>query len=586
MSSINVDFSRRRILSPKAERKLRVARSFLRAGVGVIALRPKSKQPETRFSPQGSKSPTRDLSVVRSWVQRDANINFAGVLLGTPILAIDVDGPEGEAALDELGPLPATRETVTPNGRHLFFNHHGRVKGSRIGFAPKLDIIASGYVVLPGSVHPSGGHYRSEDYDAPIADLPVRAIEIINARRKGEARREGEARTADSKVIAAGSRDNRLTSLAGSFRRQGFEAEVIGTALTAVNDAHCRPPLPQRAVDKIVRSIIRYDAADEGLFETMANVTPREVEFLWEPYLVRGTVNLLEGDPNVGKTYLLCEIAAARSAGRPLPGQRKTQPGNVLFLSAEDDPETTLVHRLIRMGADLERITFLTKFLRLEEEVLEWIEQHILEKHVELVILDPLLAYMQSGIDMNKANETRPFMARLAELARAKNVTIIGLRHLTKSDRDGAIFRGLGSIDITAAARSAVLVGEHPEEPALRAMVHIKHNLSQRGATQLYELTGGNRDRGLVPKVTWRGESDLGPEDFATRRNPPGRPDNESAAAREYLQQVLRAGPKPIATVVSDGEKRGFSSRTLRRVAKEMGIISDRRTWRLAKTSP
>lgn len=69
----------------------------------------------------------------------------------------------------------------------------------------------------------------------------------------------------------------------------------------------------------------------------MANVTPRDVDFLWEPYFVRGAINLLEGDPNVGKTFLFCELAAAVSSGRGLPGQKKPRAANVLFMSAEDE---------------------------------------------------------------------------------------------------------------------------------------------------------------------------------------------------------------------------------------------------------
>src|SRR5690242_19239874 len=87
----------------------------------------------------------------------------------------------------------------------------------------------------------------------------------------------------------------------------------------------------------------------ENLFGLMADVTPRGVSFLWEPYFVRGAVNLLEGDPNVGKTYCLCCIASAVSSGTPLPGQSRAKSQNVLFMSAEDDPETTLVRRLMRM---------------------------------------------------------------------------------------------------------------------------------------------------------------------------------------------------------------------------------------------
>lgn len=569
---------RERILA-RAKRKASVAGSAIDAGMGVIAIEPTSKRPDTRFSPQGSKSATKSLSEVRSWLRTDPTINLAAVVKDTPILVVDVDGPEGEVALDQFGSLPTTRETMTRDGRHLFFRHKGKVKGSRLAFAPKLDLIVSGYVLLPESAHPEGGRYKSDDFDLPVADLPRQAINVINARKKAES-----AVVEKSKGITEGSRDNRLTSLAGSFRRQGFAADVILTALSAVNEAHCRPPLPHGSVTKIVCSTARYDPADEGLFETMANVTPRKVEYLWEPYFVRGAVNLLEGDPNVGKTYLLCEIAAAVSAGRALPGQDDVKGRNVLFMSAEDDPETTLVRRLKRMGANLRRITFATKFLRLEEEVLGWIETHIEQQKIALLILDPLLAYMQGGIDLNKANETRPFMARLAELAKAKNVAVIALRHLNKADKDKAIFRGLGSIDITAASRSAVLIGEHPEDPTLRAMVHIKHNLSERGATQLYELTGGDRARGKVPEISWRGASDLGPDDFARQAAKPGRPDTPITEAKEYLQRALAGGPIPIKTVLATGEKRAFSERTLRRAARELGVIRKGRNWKPAKT--
>jgi hypothetical protein len=566
-------------LNPRAKRKLEVARAAISAGMGVVAIEPTSKAPDTRFSPHGSKSATGDVAKVRSWLLDDPKINLAATVRETPFLVVDIDGPEGEAALERLGPLPPTRETETRDGRHLFFRHDGRVKGSRIGFSPKLDLIVSGYVLLPESLHPEGGRYKSDAFDAPIAELPRAAIKVINARKKEERAPQQKG------VIRAGNRDNRLTSLAGAFRRQGFEADVIDTALQAVNGGHCRPPLSVSQVGKIVRSVTRYDPEDDGLFETMSNVTPREVDFLWEPYFVRGAVNLLEGDPNVGKTYLLCEIAAAVSAGRDLPGQAEAAPRNVLFMSAEDDPETTLVRRLMRMGADLSRITFSTKFFRLEEEALGWIEKHIAEKRIELLILDPLLAYMQGGIDMNKANETRPFMARLSELAKARNVTIIALRHLTKGEKDKAIFRGLGSIDITAAARSAVLIGEHPEDPGTRAMVHIKHNLSERGRTQLYELTGGDRAKGKVPRVTWRGVSDLGPDDFLRQPGKPGRPDTVISDAKEFLKRALAGEARPIKAVLADGEKRGHTARTLRRAAQDLGVVKERRNWKLAKMS-
>ena len=109
----------------------------------------------------------------------------------------------------------------------------------------------------------------------------------------------------------------------------------------------------------------RYAPEHEGLFTLMADVIPRDVaEFLWRPYFVRGAVNLLEGDSNVGKTFFLCWLAAVASAGLPLPGRDAIDPQSVLFLSAEDDAETTLVKRLARMGADLKRVWVMNKYMR------------------------------------------------------------------------------------------------------------------------------------------------------------------------------------------------------------------------------
>lgn len=567
-------------LPKAAQRKLAVARSAIILGLRIVAIRPKSKAPDIRYCRKGADDAVDDTKVVRTWLIDDPTINLAAVTKGTPILVVDVDGQEGEAALKRFGPFPQTRETKTRNGRHLYFRHDGRITGSKISFEPKLDIIASGYTLLPESVHPDGGNYHSDDFDAPIAKLPGRMINAILARRKVP-----KAKSNRSVAIKAGQRDNKLTSLAGSFRRQGFDPDVIFTALRAVNIDHCHPPLPEKDIDKIVRSITRYNPADDDLFESMANVTPREVDFMWDPYFVRGAINLLEGDPNVGKTYLLCEIAAAVSSGRKLPGQKTSKPSNVLFMSAEDDPETTLVRRLIRMNADLSRITFSKKFFRLEEEALGWIETHITEQKASVLILDPLLAYMQGGIDMNKANETRPFMARLAELAKATNVTVIALRHLNKSEKDKAIFRGLGSIDITASARSAVIIGQHPDNEDWRAMVHIKHNLSERGATLLYGLADGDRVKKIVPKVEWMGECDLGPDDFLKSVAKAGRPNTEFQDAKLFLQRCLSNGPVKVKNIRSQGESRSLSYSTLKRARDEMGIEKEGQKWKLAKTS-
>ncbi|MEM1134012.1 MAG: AAA family ATPase [Pseudomonadota bacterium] len=570
-------------LSKRARKKMRVARRMVFDKIGVIAIKRRSKKPDTRFSPNGSHSATLDLDLIESWLLEDDRINLAAVVRETDCLVVDIDGRKGEKAAKKLGPLPKTLMVITPNGRHLYYRHGGKVKGSRIGLGPELDIIASGYTLLPGSDHPDGGRYEAENLSHNIVHLPAQTIAAING--SGNTNDEKSDADEQSGGIAKGGRDNALTSIGGAVRRQGYGADCIITVLNAINEVHCEPPLSTKQVRKIARSVGRYEPADADLFAEMADVKPRRVDYAWFPYLVRGAVNLLEGDPGTGKTYLLCTIAACFSAGIALPGQTKTRPTNILFMSAEDDPDTTLVPRLLRLGADISRITYTTRYFRLEEEALGWIEKHVIEKGVTVVILDPLLAYMQGGIDMNKANETRPFMARLSELAKRTNITIIGLRHLTKGGKDKAIYRGLGSIDITAAARSALMLGLHPEDPDVRVMMHIKHNLSERGASLAYQLEGGDYSKGKVPKLKWLGEVDIQPEDLAPTAGQAGRPDDARKSAMTFLKQYLAGGPKPVSVVLLAGEKRSFSERTLRRAAKDIGVVKEGRNWKIAKKS-
>jgi hypothetical protein len=571
-------------LSERATKLAAVAQEAIAAGMGVIAIEPRSKKPDTRFSPHGLNSATKSIKTVKRWLAEDGEINLAAGLKGSRICVVDEDGPEAAKALKGIGKLPRTRKTITRNGRHRFFRYPGDLGGSLIEFAPDLDILLSSYVMLPGSRHPNGGVYKCKDFSAPIADMPNELIKAIRKHRRDKAKRKGkgtaEREDAAEIRVSKGGRNNRLTRIAGSIRRQGYGEPVVFSLLETFNRNFCDPPLKASEVQQIARSISRYDPAHEGLFTLMSDVTPRDVEFLWKPYFVRGAVNLLEGDGNVGKTYFLCWLAALLSSGRALPGQEAMEPQGFLFLSAEDDPETTLVQRFTRMGGDLSRI-WVMKYLPLNEDVISMIEEHIKLNGVTVISIDPLLAYMQ-GVDMNKANETRPFMARLGELARDHNVTVIGLRHLNKSDKDKAIHRGLGSVDISAAARSAVMIGLHPDDEDIRVFAHSKHNLSVRGASRLYTLEGESETR--VPKLVWRGTTELTANDLGRKPNPPGRPASEGVDAEQFLRRALANGARPVKDVIAEGERRSINPSTLRKIARKIGVDKGKRLWKLAET--
>ena len=374
--------------------------------------------------------------------------------------------------------------------------------------------------------------------------------------------------SARSTRITGSKRDDYMRRYLVGLIAQGLTKPEIRRLATLYSDTLFKPAFDTTEIRATVAALWKR-FQEEGLFDTMDNVTPRDVAFLWEPYLVQGAVNLLEGDPGVGKTYLLCALAAAISSGGYLPGRPVGKPANVLFMSAEDDPETTLVRRLAKMNADLARISFATRYFRLEEEALGWIESHVTKLDVKLLILDPLLAYMQGGIDMNKANETRPFLSRLRELAQATGCTIVGLRHLTKADKEKAIFRGLGSVDIAAAVRSIVQVGYHPDDKNIRVMCHEKHNLSWRGPSQMYALEGGN-GRSDVPQLSWKGECDLTASDLGRPVAKPGRPATASTNAEAFVKGFLRDGPKEKRELDDAALELGIKETTLRRVLEKL----------------
>lgn len=102
----------------------------------------------------------------------------------------------------------------------------------------------------------------------------------------------------------------------------------------------------------------------EPILLTLADVNPTEVEWLWKPYIPRGKLTILEGDPEVGKTWLSLAIAAAITQGWPLPGAEQETPGPtipraVIYMQAEDGVADTIRPRFDAAGGDAQRLLLL-----------------------------------------------------------------------------------------------------------------------------------------------------------------------------------------------------------------------------------
>jgi len=318
-------------------------------------------------------------------------------------------------------------------------------------------------------------------------------------------------------------------------------------------------------LEQLANTCPDYEPGNNGVkLRCMADVKAEKVDWLSKPYIPKGKVTLIEGDPGIGKSTATLGIATGVTLGTGIPGQELTEPSNVVIASAEDGLGDTIRPRLDAMRADVSRIYAIDGALTLDENGFALVESYLERIHPALLIIDPLVAYLGATVDIHRANEVRHVMAQLARLAEKFDVAILAVRHLTKGGMSKAIYRGLGSIDFTAACRSVLLAGCDSENPQNRALVHIKSNLAPAGPAIGYELRNGS--------FYWTGESTLTAAQILAAENSTGISDLDEAVA--FLKDELADGVVPAKDVYRDAEGVGISKRTLDRAKAQLGATS------------
>ena len=501
-------------MSTPAEKLLNSACALAVAyGLRVFPVRVRDKRPATAH---GFQDATTDPSKLSSWWST-APYNI-GIATGGGLVVLDVDtgngkpGAETLAALErENGPLPTTWTATTGSGgKHFYFSCTDPALTVGVGFAPGLDYRgAGGYTVAPPSVHPSGGVYAWDPGRAPwecgLAALPDWLHGLMLERRKGKAPDPGPAEES-AESWAERQRNAGMFRLACSLRSKGLSESALLAALLAENETRCVPPLTEKEIKTICGSVAKYrrgkatqQAADKVTAVSANDVPYAEPRWTLKPYIQRGKGTLIQGDPGAGKTVFACALAAHVSTGKALLDMPVQDSGPVLILSVEDDL-SVLRGRLEQDGADLSKCIFLDGAAGLTLTSPE-IEDAIRTHGAKLIIFDPLQAFLGAGVDMYRANETRPQLAALFEMCERNDCGCIILSHLGKSSADKSpVNRSLGSVDIPAAMRSVIQIIQDPTVKDQRIAVHVKSSNTSAGPSIVYQIVG----RG---GVEWRGYS-------------------------------------------------------------------------------
>lgn len=336
------------------------------------------------------------------------------------------------------------------------------------------------------------------------------------------------------------------------FAGRKDEDKQLRRELDKVADKHNRPSIAGTKIENINGQIVR-----------LSDVEPEQVEWLWYPYIPRGKVTLIEGDPGLGKSWVTLAIATHLSRRRRLPGSEILIGGKTLIMSAEDGIGDTIRPRLDTMESDPRRIYAFNEPLTLDEEGLENFETQVNEIKPLLVIIDPLVAYMGAAIDLHRANETRELMKYLTFISEKHHTSILAVRHLTKSEKNKSIYRGIGSIDLTAAARSVIMVGRDPHDEDIRVICHIKSNLAPLGDSIRYTIR-----KGKSKPFKWIGPSKLTAEDIFD-------PSIEAASKQErkdaikFVKKLDRKQKYNQEKLTRDAEAKGISEIVLMKILSQ-----------------
>lgn len=297
-------------------------------------------------------------------------------------------------------------------------------------------------------------------------------------------------------------------------------------------------------------------------------VNAKAVEWLWYPYIAYGKITIIQGDPGEGKSTVAINLAAAISNGEPMPLEsEKIEPQAVVYQNSEDGKEDTIVPRLIACGANLDKVSYIDEDEATVELGDERLEKVIVETGARVLILDPIQAYWGANTDMNRAGAIRPIMNHLAHIAERRHCAIIMVGHMNKANGKG-LYRGLGSIDIAAAARSVLLVAKLSSQPNMRVLSHVKSNLAPLGDSILFSV-----DNKSV--VSWIRRSKITAEQVLDESFDDEYSKTDHAIL--IIKKNMESGECSANQILQQCEMNGISKRTVNAAKVRLNIASVKR---------
>lgn len=332
----------------------------------------------------------------------------------------------------------------------------------------------------------------------------------------------------------------------------------------------------------------------------LSDVQSRSIRFLVDGLLPLRTFTLVAGVGGHGKSTL----AAAWAAG-VTTGHYGDQPAGVLVVSYEDTAEEIWRPRLLAANGDPEQVGFVTVaaddggMVVLPEDLAE-LEHAIRERNVRLVVVDPIVAAIDTTLDAHKDQHVRSVLGALRTLAEDVDAAVAGIGHLNKTNSKEAYVRVANSVAFWNAARSVILVTPDGDDDDHRLVSQMKANWARRRPPERWlmesivlpdEIDAETGRPIETARMTFVETADDVDRDGVLNDHR-GHGNNKTEHAAGLLEQLLADGDWHEKTgLVKLAGAHKISERTLVRAAASLGVESEVRGfpasawWRLRRGS-
>lgn len=427
------------------------ALEYVDLGWSILPVRPDDKRPYMTNWLQYQKT-RADRDLVTSWFSSLSNAGVGlvtGRISGVVVLDVEHDCPI--PIEDILRKYPTGMISKSGGGgRHLFYNYPrgvGRIS-NRVRIFEGADLRADGgFIVLPPTLHPSGGRYEWLRR-GPMGAFPRELLDM-QSRPKAQ---EGDGWITEAlRGVSEGGRNDTCARLAGYFFKKGVNSDIVEALLLEWNEKN-DPPLPIREVRTTIKSIERSHVSDSNQFTMLEYEDDSEeskpstfdvmkmsdyvkgyggggVSWLVEDWLPEHSVTFIVSPPESYKTWILLDLAVSVASGTPFLGSyRVNSTGPTMIIQQEDSHEgltdrlALIVEQKLKMTANIDSDTWQvpsmpdlpiyvhpSRMLRFDnKKVLEELEVQIAEIRPKVIMIDPL--YSTTSVDNYMAASAEQMM--------------------------------------------------------------------------------------------------------------------------------------------------------------------------------